>query len=366
LTPRHVADIQKILPISESDHSLSTMIKTQKGTLMIIKSIVMPHQGDANVLIEQQIPAPHAKAGQVVIDVEASGVSFAEVQMLRGRYFNQPAFPFIPGYDSVGIVREVGEGVSPDLMGKRVAAITVTGGWTEQQVLDVNKLALIPEGISSADAVALVVNGVTAYQMLHRVAKVQTGQTVVVQGASGGVGTLLVQMAKIAGVHVIGSASPSKHAAVKALGASPIDYKGNLLAQVRALAPQGVDAVFDHVGGQTLDDGYNMLKRGGIVISYGSLSTLNNRGHRLLAFLPILGRMLLWKIMQIATGRRAAFYHVHQWPQHFKDDLAHVLALFKQGKITSSVSDILPLSRASEALARLADGKVTGKVVLVP
>jgi NADPH:quinone reductase-like Zn-dependent oxidoreductase len=331
---------------------------------MTIKSIIMPHTGDASVLIEQQIPAPHAKAGQVVIDVEASGVSFAEVQMLRGRYFSQPAFPFIPGYDSVGIVREVGEGVSPELMGKRVAAITVTGGWAEQQVLDANNLALIPEDIAAADAVALVVNGVTAYQMLHRVAKIQAGQTIVVQGAAGGVGTLLVQMARLAGVNVIGTASPAKHGVVRSLGATPIDYKSDMLAQVRAIAPEGVAAVFDHVGGQTLVAGYKMLQRGGIVISYGSLSTLNNRGHRLLPFLPIMGRILLWKM--IPDGRRASFYYVQQSPHHFQDDLTHVLELLRQGKITSSVTDQLPLNKASEALGMLAAGKVTGKLVLLP
>lgn len=331
---------------------------------MTIKSIIMPHKGDASVLIEQQLPTPHPKAGEVVIDVEASGVSFAEVQMLRGRYFNQPTFPFVPGYDSVGIVREVGEGVSPDLIGKRVAAINVTGGWSEQQVLNANNLALVADGIAPADAVALVVNGVTAYQLLHQVAKVQPGQTILVQGASGGVGTLLVQMARLAGVNVIGTASLSKHDAVKALGATPIDYKGDLVTQVRALAPEGVAAVFDHVGGQAFADGYKLLKRGGIIVSYGSLSTLNNRGHRMLPFFPILGRVLLWNI--IPNGRRAAFYYVQRWPQHFQADLTHVLDLLKQGKITSSVSDQLPLKRASEALARLANGKVTGKVVLVP
>lgn len=331
---------------------------------MTIKTIVMPHQGDANVLIEKEILAPHAKAGQVVIDVEASGVSFAEVQMLRGRYFSQPVFPFVPGYDSVGIVREVGEGVLPEWMGKRVAAINVTGGWAEQQVLDVNNIAVVPQDIAPADAVALVVNGVTAYQLLHRVAKVQSGQTIVVQGASGGVGTLLVQMARLAGVNVIGSASPSKHDAVRALGATPIDYKGDMLAQVRTIVPEGVAAVFDHVAGQTLVDGYKMLKRGGIVVSYGSLSTLNNSGHRLLPFLPILGRVLLWNA--IPNGRRATFYYVQRWPQHFQADLTYVLDLLKDGKISSSVADQLPLNKAADALGMLAAGKVTGKVVLLP
>lgn len=333
---------------------------------MTIKAIIMPQQGDANVLTEKQLPIPRAKVGEVVIDVEASGVSFAEVQMLRGRYFSQPTFPFVPGYDSVGTVREVGEGVAPELIGKRVAAINVTGGWAEQQVLSASQLGFVPDDIAPADAVALVVNGVTTYQMLHRVAKIQSGQTIVVQGASGGVGTLLVQMAKLAGVNVIGSASPSKHEVVRSLGATPIDYKRDMLAQVRAIAPEGVMAVFDHVGGQTLTDGYNMLKRGGIVVSYGSLSTLNNRGHRLLPFLPILRRILLWKAMSIFNGRRAAFYYVQQYPQHFQADLTHVLNLFKQGQITSSVSGEFPLSRASEALGMLANGQVTGKLVLVP
>lgn len=331
---------------------------------MTIKNIIMPHQGNANVLIEQQVPAPHANAGQVVIDVEASGVSFAEVQMLRGRYFSQPAFPFVPGYDLVGTVREVGEGVSPDLIGKRVAAITVTGGWAEQQVLDANNIAQVPDGIAPADAVALVVNGVTAYQMLHRVAKIQSGQTIVVQGASGGVGTLLVKMARLAGADVIGTAAPSKYDVVKALGAMPINYKGDMLSQVRAIAPEGVAAVFDHVGGQTLVDGYKMLKHSGIVVSYGSLSTLHNRGHRLLPFLPIIGRMLLWKL--IPDGRRAAFYYVQRWPQHFKEDLTQVLELLKNGQITSPVSEQFPLSKASQALEMLAAGKATGKLVLLP
>lgn len=331
---------------------------------MLMNAIVLPHKGDANVLVEQQMPTPHPKTGQVVIDVEASGVSFAEVQMLRGRYFNQPAFPFVPGYDSVGIVREVGPGVSPDLIGKRVAAVSVTGGWAEKQVLDMTYLAPVPDGITPADAVALVVNGVTAYQMLHRVAKVQRGQTVVVQGASGGVGMLLVQMARLAGVNVIGTASTSKHAAVRALGATPIDYKGDLLAQVQAIAPEGVDAVFDHVGGQTLVQGHQLLKRGGIVVSYGSLSTLNHTGHRMLPMIPIFARIALWNLLP--DGRRASFYFVQRWPQFFKDDLTHVLQLLKDGQVTAPIAGTYPLSEASQALGLLADGKVTGKIVLVP
>jgi NADPH:quinone reductase-like Zn-dependent oxidoreductase len=171
-------------------------------------------------------------------------------------------------------------------------------------------------------------------------------------------------MARLAGVQVIGSASSSKQDIVRALGATPIDYKGNMLAQVRAIAPEGVAAVFDHVGGQTLVEGYKMLKRGGVIVSYGSLSTLNNRGHALLPYLPILGRVMMWNALP--NGRRATFYDVQRWSQYFQQDLTHVLELLKNGHIASAVTREFPLSNASEALGLLAAGKISGKLVLVP
>src|SRR3712207_559261 len=135
-----------------------------------------------------------------MVRVEAAGVSFAEVQMLRGRYFGQPRFPFVPGYDLVGIAEGVGEGVDGGLIGQRVAALTQTGAWADRVALDTEKLSPVPVGLDPAYAVAAVTNGVTAWQMLHRAARVRSGQTVLVHGASGGVGTLLVQLARLAGV----------------------------------------------------------------------------------------------------------------------------------------------------------------------
>ena len=148
--------------------------------------IVMPRGGDPDVLaVVRQGFLRSPKAGEAVVRVEAAGVSFAEVQMLKGRYFNQPKFPFVPGYDLVGTVEEVGEGVDERLLERRVAALTETGAWADRVALDAEKLAMVPDGIEAADAVAAVTNGVTAWQMLHRAAKVRLGQTVVVHGASG-------------------------------------------------------------------------------------------------------------------------------------------------------------------------------------
>ena len=331
----------------------------------VATEIMMPHEGGPEVLELLRREPPRPAAGETLVRVEATGVSFAEVQMLRGRYFNQPGFPFVPGYDLVGTVTEIGEGVDGELLNQRVAALTETGAWTDHVVLDAQKLAPVPEGIDPAEAVAVVTNGVTAWQMLHRAARVRAGQTVVVHGAAGGVGTLLVQLARLSGAQVVGTASAAKQEAVRALGAIPVDYRNeDVAARVREIAPDGVAAVFDHVGGPGVVDSWQMLGRGGTLVSYGSASTLEGTGHRLRPYLPVFGRILLWNIMP--NGKRATFYYVKRWPKHFRGDLERVFALLAEGEIDARVARRLPLERATEALALLASGKVSGKVVLVP
>lgn len=341
------------------------MAETDEAWVATGTEVVMPYEGGPEVLEVRRRELSGPGPGQVMVRVEAAGVSFAEVQMLRGRYFSQPKFPFVPGYDLVGTVEEVGEGVDEGLLGKRVAALTETGAWAEKVSVNAGMLATVPGGLDSADAVAAVTNGVTAWQMLHRAARVQPGQTVVVHGASGGVGSLLVQLARLAGAEVIGTASASKHAGVRALGAVPIDYRNeDVPKRVREISPEGVDAVFDHVGGPGFVDSWRMLRRGGTLVSYGSASTLKGTGHRLAPYLPIFARILLWSVLP--NGKRATFYYVKRWPKHFQEDLSTVLSLLAEGKIASRVARQIPLERASEALGLLASGKVSGKVVLVP
>ena len=342
------------------------MTKTNETGAEMGIEVVMPREGGPEVLEVARRDAPRRpKAGEAVVRVEATGVSFAEVQMLKGLYFMQPKFPFVPGYDLVGEVESVGEGVDGGLVGQRVAALTQTGSWADRVALDAKNLAPVPDGLDSADAVAAVTNGVTAWQMIHRAASVRPGQTVLVHGASGGVGTLLVQLARLAGAEVIGTASASKHEHVRALGAIPIDYRGEDVPQkVREISPGGLDAVFDHVGGPGLVDSWRMLRRGGTLVTYGSASTLGDTGHRLKPYLPIVGQVLLWSAMP--NGKRATFYYVQRWPKLFKEDLSTVLSLLAEGKIEAHVDRRLPLERAAEALGLLVSGKVSGKVVLMP
>ncbi len=342
------------------------MAKTGKTGAEAGIEIVMPREGGPEVLTVVRRGALRGpKAGEAVVRVEAAGVSFAEVQMLRGRYFNQPKFPVVPGYDLVGTVEEIGEGVDEGLLGKRVAALTETGAWADRVAIGAEKLATVPDGLEPADAVAVITNGVTAWQMVHRAAKVRPGQTVIVHGASGGVGTLLVQLARLAGAEVIGTASASKHETLRALGAVPIDYRNeDVPKRVREISPDGVDAVFDHVGGSGLVDSWRVLRQGGTLVSYGSASTLRGTGHRLWPYLPIVARILLWSVLP--NGKRATFYFVKRWPTLFREDLSTIFSLLAEGKIEARVDRRLPLERAAEALGLLTSGKASGKIVLVP
>ena len=340
------------------------MMKTTQTGTAARTEVVMTRQGGPEVLETHRRGLPTPEPGQITVRVEAAGVAFSEVQMLKGRYFGQPKFPFVPGYDLVGEVEEVGEGVDEIMVGARVAALTETGSWADRVVLGADDATPVPEGLDPADAVAAVTNGVTAWQMLHRAAKVRPGQTVLVHGASGGVGTLLVQLARLAGAEVIGTASARKHDYVRALGATPVDYRDDVSSRVREISPDGVDAVFDHVGGRGLVDSYRMLRKGGTLVTYGSASTLEGGGHWIQPYLPIFARVLRWNATP--DGKKATFYYVKRWPKFFQDDLSTVLALLADGEIEAHATTRMPLEKAAEALEFLASGRASGKVVLVP
>ena len=208
--------------------------------------VVLPGKVEPEGLQIRHGAVPTAGPGQVVIRMEATGVSFAEQQMRRGRYYDQPPFPFVPGYDLVGTVLATGEGVDPGLAGTRVAALLKVGGWASHVLVDAADVVPVPAGIGAAEAETLVVNGITAWQMLHRKARVRAGDTVVVHGANGGVGSVLVQLAQAAGARVIGTASERHHDALRERGVAPVDYRaGDVAARIRELAPRGVAAVFD-------------------------------------------------------------------------------------------------------------------------
>jgi synaptic vesicle membrane protein VAT-1 len=330
--------------------------------------IVLTGEGGPEMLRVADGDAPMPGRGEVRVRVEASGVSFAEVQMLRRRYPLQPKFPFVPGYDLVGTVTEVGAGVSGVRVGERVAALTRTGAWRTHVVVRATTVVPVPAALDSGTAAAVVMNGVTAWQMVHQAAKVRAGQTVLVHGASGGVGTLLVRLARMAGARVLGTASAAKHDLLRSLGAEPIDYRSeNVPARVRELAPGGVDAVFDHVGGKGLAESYEMLADGGVVINYGSASTLRDEGHWLKPYLGTIRLVVGWQVEKLlgrGRGRRMRIYYVKAG-ERFTEALTQVFALVVDGELDPPIAARYPMDKAAEALRILVDGEATGGKILL-
>jgi NADPH:quinone reductase-like Zn-dependent oxidoreductase len=339
----------------------------------VTTEIVLPGKVEPSGLEVRTRELPAPAAGQVTLRMDATGVSFAEQQMRRGKYYDQPAFPFVPGYDVVGTVVATGPGVDPAMTGRRYAAVTKTGAWASHLQLEAADLVPVPHGVDAAEAETLVVNGITAWQMLHRLAKVRRGGTIVVLGANGGVGSALVQLARHHGITVIGTASERHHALVRELGATPVDYRDPAMYdRIRELAPDGVDAVFDHVGGDGLDRSWSLLRKGGTLVSYGTAATKNDEGNSQLPVLALYGKLTAWNYLP--NGRSAHFFNfwagkrlrADAFRARLSEDLTQVLRLLAAGVLVPQIAARIPLTAAAEAFALAESRTVAGKVVIVP
>ena len=334
-------------------------------TEVVLPGIVEP---SGLQLRTRDLPAPGA--GQALVTVEASGVSFAEQAMRRGRYPGQPKFPFVPGYDLVGVVHSVGPGVDPALVGRRVAAMTKTGGWASHALVPAGDLVAVPAGLDPGDAETLVVNGLTAWQMLHRTARVRPGQTILVHGANGGVGVTLAQLARLDGIRVLGTAHPRHHDALRAFGVVPLDRDDPRLAErIREQAPGGVDAAFDNLGGEHLGRAWRLVAPGGVLVNYSIAA--HETGPMVPAFLVTLARLAIWNALP--NGKRASFYDVWAgrrdlaaFQARTREDLTTVLSLLAEGRIAAQVAARVPLARIEEAMTLAEARTVPGKVVVVP
>ena len=246
------------------------------------KRVVVSRYGGPEVItvIEEEIPAP--KAGEVRVRVVAAGVSLPDVLAREGVHPETPRVPYTPGWDLVGIVDRCGEGLSGLRVGQMVAAMPIHGCYAQYVCLPQRSLVPLPSGLDPAEAVAVVLNYVTAYQMLHRSAKSQPSQRMLIHGASGGVGSAMLQLAKLAGVQMYGTCSAQGAAVVRELGGIPIDYKNqDFVKEIRRLTGDGVDAVFDGIGGDNLWRSRDALRQGGRVVVYGFQSKM--RGGRMVS-----------------------------------------------------------------------------------
>jgi NADPH2:quinone reductase len=328
---------------------------------------------DALRVIEEERPEP--KPGDVRVKVLAAGVSLPDLMMREGIHPETPRVPFTPGWDLVGVVDRPGDGVSGIEPGELVAALPVHGAYAEFVCLPSRGLVPVPAGLDPAEAVSLILNYVTAYQMLHRSAKVGPGQRALIHGASGGVGTALLQLGRLAGLEMYGTCSPNGAPAVADLGAVPIDYRQrDFVEEMQRVG--GADVVFDGIGGKHIWRSRRALRRGGKVVAYGLTGSMS--GGRL-ASGPSPGRrrfpsLLMFALYMIAggisPGRKRVITYSIQWldrlkPGWFHEDLTVLFELLKTGKIRPLIAQRFPLSEARQAQEALGRGGVVGKIVLV-
>jgi NADPH:quinone reductase-like Zn-dependent oxidoreductase len=311
-------------------------------------------------LIDDDIRDPGAK--EVRIRILACGVAFADVLMRRGLYSGVPPLPYSPGYDIVGTIESCGSAVSQWKTGDVVTALTQTGGYSRYIILPQSELVKVPEGLDPAEAVSLVLNYTTAYQLIHRIANLRQNESVLIHGAAGGVGTAALQLGSNAGLKMFGTASKPKHALVASLGGIPIDYRSEDFAQRAA----GVDAVFDPVGGRNWLRSYNALGKGGRFVGYGMSAAIE--GGRTSKTLAVASFAWLG-FVGLLPGKSARWYSImtekRKHPEWFPEDLWRLLSMLQQKSIQPVVAERLTLRDAARAHELLEHASVTGKIVLM-
>lgn len=339
--------------------------------------IVVTHYGGPDALQCVQEDYPEPKAGEVRVKVLAAGVSLPDIMMREGVHPETPALPFTPGWDFVGVVDGIGARVSGIDLGQTVAALPIHGAYTEVICWPHSKLVPVPPGLDPAEAVSLVLNYITAYQMMHRSAKVKPGQRVLIHGAAGGVGTALLQLGQLSGLEMFGTCSSRGAQTVTELGGIPIDYeKQDFVAEIHRRTPDGVDVVFDGIGGNHIWRSRKAIRSGGKVVAYGLTSSL--RGGRLASgrsgsrhrfrAISIFGLYIAggW----ILPGRRRVVPYSIQTLMRvklawFREDLSALFELLRQGRIKPLIAARMALVEARQAQELLGKGGVLGKIVLI-
>jgi NADPH:quinone reductase-like Zn-dependent oxidoreductase len=339
--------------------------------------VVVEYGGpEALQLLEEDVPEP--KAGEIRVRVLAAGVAMPDVMAREGIHPETPRVPYTPGWDLVGVVDAIGDNVADFDAGQPVAAMPISGSYAEYVYLKSEELVHIPDGLDPAEAVSVVLNYITAYQMLHHSAGAKRGQTILIHGASGGVGTALLQLGQLLGLTMYGTCSAGGAQAVTDLGGTPIDYhREDLDQEVLRLTGVGVDAVFDPFGGPHLWHSRALLRSGGRVVAYGTTTTLREeglgvkrRGHRNpfhgipVFVLYVAGGLLL-------PGRKRIVPYSIQWlkrlkPTRFRKDLSTLMDLLAKRQLRPIVAARMPLSKARQAHQLLSKGGVVGKIVLMP
>jgi NADPH2:quinone reductase len=322
-----------------------------------MRAVVVPKHGGVDVLEVQTLPAPEPGPGQLLVEVAASGVNFIDVYRREGIY--DVATPLVLGGECAGTVRAVGDGVTDFAVGDEIATAAGNGTHATLTVVDADKAVPVPDGVSLEVAAAAILQGMTAHYLVHSTYVVKEGEDVLAHAAAGGMGQLLVQMAKAQGARVIGTVgSDHKVEIAKAAGADDViryDEVDDLAAAVKELVPDGVHVVYDGVGKATFDASLASLRRRGMLALYGASS----------------GPVPPFDVQRLNSGgslflTRPTLAHYTATREELLMRSGEVLSSIAEGSLRISIGGRYSLDDAAQAYRDLEGRRTTGKLLIIP
>jgi len=340
-----------------------------------MRQIWINRKGEVDVLAVREVALPDPGPGQVRVQVEAAGVNFADVMMRRGLYPDAPKLPAVAGYEVAGIVEAVGSGVEEELIGAAVVAMCNFWGYSEFVCLPREQVWIRPEGVEPATAAALPVNYLTAWQMVRVMAPIGEGDLVLIHSAAGGVGQAVIQLCRLAGARVIGSASPTKHEFLRGQGLEHVfdsrqsGFAGEVLA---VTGGRGVDIALEPRHGRWIMESYRSLAKCGRLILFGFSSAAQGKGSGTLSAMRTLARvpwLQLNPIRLMNDNKSIAGVNLgRMWDQQKRTSgwMDELLALLAAGKIAPVIDSEFSFEEVGSAHDRLENRMNVGKVILVP
>jgi NADPH:quinone reductase-like Zn-dependent oxidoreductase len=343
-----------------------------------MRAVVITKHGGPEVLQVEDRPDPPVGPGEVRIAVKAAGINFADTVARVGLYPDSPPIPCVVGYEVAGEIESVGEGVQGRKPGDRVLAGTRFNGYAELVTVRADMAYPLPKKLSFEEGAAFPVNYATAQAGLVVMGGLEIGERVLIHAAAGGVGIAATQVANVRGAEVFGTASASKHDAIREQGVDhPIDYRTKDFAEevMRITGGEGVDVILDALGPSSFRKGYRILRPGGRLIMFGASEVQTGERRDLLAAARTalktpLATMPWWKSIGVINENKGVFglNMLHWWDKEGSLDrvIQPLLPQLDEGRLRPVVAEAFPFEQAPEAHRFIAERRNVGKVVLVP
>jgi NADPH:quinone reductase-like Zn-dependent oxidoreductase len=336
-----------------------------------MRQVVITRYGPPEVLQVREAPDPVPGPGEVRIAVRAAGVNFSDILARVGLYPDAPKAPCVVGYEVAGVVEAIGAGVTNRRPGDRVMALTHFGGYSDCVVVPASLSYVVPARLSDIEAASVPVTYLTAFVALYRLAALEPGETVLIHGAAGGVGTAALQLAKLRRAAIIGTASPSKHDAVRGFGADHVldSRGGDLAAEVRRITGgRGVDIVLDPVGGRSLRRSYDLLAPLGRLVAFGASGLISGERRSLWQVARTVFQMPAFRPLSLINRNRGVFglNMGRLWSEtvRLEASMNAILPELESGGLQPVVGGTFPFERAADAHRFMHERRNIGKVLL--